>query len=241
MSEEINVLIVEDQILVAEFIASKLRTHNLNVLGIVSSGPEAIAFVSSSPPDLILMDIGLKGSIDGIVTAQTIGEKHSIPIVYLTDFTDAQTFERAKKTGPASFLTKPFNEIDLVRAIELAASNAALGKQGRQPNSDDFIFVWMNDQQGYVKVHLADILFLRADRAYCDLFTKDKRYKLSNNMNVIFNEIKHPDFVKVHRSYIVNVSKIESLVGQAVKLGSHLVPISNRNFQQFKSRMKTIT
>jgi len=240
MKEKINVLIVEDKSLVAESIAAKLRAHHFNVIGIVNAGEEAIDMVSGNETDLVLMDIELKGQMDGITAAQNIRKKLPIPIIYLTDFTDAETFERAKKTGPANFLSKPFNEVDLIRAIELAASNAALGLQpGKHADFEDTVFV-RTFNQGYIKIPVRDVLYLRADRAYCDLVTKDKTYKLSNSMSTIIEGIRHPDFMKVHRSYVINLRKIESIVGRFVIIEKERIPISREQFQQIMYHVKLL-
>jgi len=106
--EQIKVLIVEDKLLIAEDIAAKLRKHNLDVIGIHDRGEDALAGLDEGLPDLILMDINLAGELDGIETARRIQEKHVIPIIYLSDYTDSNTVNRAKQTLPANFLSKPF-------------------------------------------------------------------------------------------------------------------------------------
>src|SRR6218665_168381 len=127
--EKIKVLIVEDKLLTAEDIALRLKEHNMEVVGICTSGEQAVEEAISTKPDLILMDVELDGAMDGISAAQVISQQQSVPIIYLSDFTDSRTLDRAKKTLPANYLTKPFNEADLIRAIDLAFSNAnAKGK-----------------------------------------------------------------------------------------------------------------
>ena len=115
-----NILIVEDESIVALDIKDKLEHLGYNVLNIVSSGEKAIEEVTKIQPDLILMDIVLKGEIDGIETARQIRECFDIPIIYLTAHSDEKTLKRAKITEPFGYIIKPFVDEDLKSAIEIA-------------------------------------------------------------------------------------------------------------------------
>ncbi|MGB9977663.1 response regulator [Methanobacterium sp.] len=114
----VNILIVEDESIVALDIQDKVERLGYDVLAVVSSGENAIEEVKKSQPDLILMDIVLKGKIDGIETAGQIREHFDIPIIYLTAHSDNQTLARAKITGPFGYLVKPFVDSELRSAIE---------------------------------------------------------------------------------------------------------------------------
>jgi DNA-binding LytR/AlgR family response regulator len=213
--EKIGVLIVEDKLIIAENIASLLRKHSLEVVAMCTTGEEAIDVAITRTPDLILMDIELAGAIDGISAAQLILRERSIPIIYLTDYTDSKTLERAKKTQPANYLGKPFNEIDLIRAIDIAFNNAKHSPIAR--NNETHVFM-KKENQVYVKIGIQDILFLQADRAYCDVYTTTGIHKFSNSMNHIFEQLNHKDFVRVHRSYIVNIKRITALDGNVIRI-----------------------
>ena len=114
----INILIVEDESIVALDIKDKVERLGYNVLAVVSSGEKAIEEVKKVQPELVLMDIVLKGEIDGIETARQIREHFDIPIIYLTAHSDTQTLTRAKITGPFGYLVKPFVDSELRKAIE---------------------------------------------------------------------------------------------------------------------------
>ncbi len=114
-----DILIVEDESIVALDIMDKLERLGYNVLAIVSSGEEAVEKVAKIQPDLILMDIVLKGKIDGIEAARRIQESFNIPIIYLTAHSDEQTLKRAKITRPFGYIIKPFTDKDLQNAIEI--------------------------------------------------------------------------------------------------------------------------
>ncbi|HEX3013304.1 MAG TPA: response regulator [Methanobacterium sp.] len=114
----INILIVEDESIVALDIKDKVERLGYGVLAVVSSGEKAIEEVKKSQPNLVLMDIALKGEIDGIETARRIRSHFDIPIIYLTAHSDSQTLKRAKITGPFGYLVKPFVDSELCSVIE---------------------------------------------------------------------------------------------------------------------------
>ncbi|MDR3610008.1 MAG: response regulator [Ignavibacteriaceae bacterium] len=116
----ISILIVEDEKIVAMDIAGSLKSEGYEVSGIVASGQEAIEQVEKNPPDLILMDIRIKGEIDGIQTAEIIQDQNDIPIVYLTAYADENTLSRAKITAPYGYIIKPFDKKTAHTMIEMA-------------------------------------------------------------------------------------------------------------------------
>ncbi len=115
-----NILVVEDEGIVAEEIKSRLNHMGYTVCDIVHTGEKAIQAAENLTPDLVLMDIKIKGPIDGIETAGFIKEKMDIPIIYLTAYTDEDTLSRAKLKDPFGYIVKPFEERNLMTAIEMA-------------------------------------------------------------------------------------------------------------------------
>lgn len=117
---ETKILIVEDEAIVAEDIRNTLQGLGYTVSAVVSSGKEAITKIEEDKPDFVLMDIVLKGDMDGIETAGQIRSRFSIPVVYLTAFTDKKTIERAKLTEPFGYIVKPFEDKELHSTVEMA-------------------------------------------------------------------------------------------------------------------------
>jgi two-component system, cell cycle sensor histidine kinase and response regulator CckA len=115
-----RVLVVEDELIVAKDIQNRLNILGYTVPAIATSGKEAIEKVSELRPDLVLMDIVLKGDMDGVETAQKMREHFDIPIVYLTAYADESTLQRTKLTEPYGYILKPFEEIELRTTIEMA-------------------------------------------------------------------------------------------------------------------------
>lgn len=115
-----KIMIVEDEAIIAKDIQNRLKKLGYAVVGVVSSGEEAIHKAAETFPDLILMDIHLKGNIDGVEAARQIRNHLNVPIIYLTAYADDSTLERAKVTEASSYLLKPFKERELYTNIEIA-------------------------------------------------------------------------------------------------------------------------
>ena len=126
------VLIVEDERIVAKDLQQALRSMGHDAFSIASSANEAIAEIEKRRPDLVLMDIRIRGARDGVETADIIRKRFGIPIVYLTSHADDATIERARKTAPYGYLLKPVKVPELRAAIELAAYKANVEKQERE-------------------------------------------------------------------------------------------------------------
>lgn len=127
-----RILIVEDESIVARDIQKMLLGLNYAVVNIVSSGEAAIQAALDLRPDLVLMDIGLKGDIDGIETATRIRAHGDVPVIYLTAYSNATILERAKITEPFGYILKPFEERDLHITIEMALHKHSLEKKLKQ-------------------------------------------------------------------------------------------------------------
>ena len=115
-----KILIVEDERIIAKYIQNTLRALGYDISAIVSSGEEAIKMAGEVRPDLVLMDIVLKGDMDGIEAAEQIRNLFDIPVVYLTAYANEKLFQRAKITEPFGYILKPFEERELQIAVEIA-------------------------------------------------------------------------------------------------------------------------
>src|SRR5690606_2701708 len=115
-----NVLVVEDESIVSKDIQHSLKKLGYNVVGSSSTGEKAIELALELKPDIVLMDIMLKGELTGIEAAETIRESINIPVIYLTAYADEGTLAKAKVTEPYGYIIKPFKEIDIHTSIEMA-------------------------------------------------------------------------------------------------------------------------
>lgn len=216
----VKILVVEDEMIIAADISMFLESIGYEVTGILPRGEDALKSILQTPPNLVLMDIFLKGSMDGIETARYIYERHQIPVIFLTANADDATFERAKTTRPYAFISKPFQPSDVQRAIELALARLAEEHSGQSllhlnKNSEeayilaDRIFVRFKGKM--TKILLQDILYAEAARSYCKIFTNETEYLMSISLGKLEEKLENNNFLRIHRSYIVNLQKIDSI------------------------------
>ncbi len=116
----IRILIIEDELIIAEDMQNMLTKMEYEVVGNAMDYDEAIAFLDNEKPDLILLDVNLNGEKDGIEIAEEINKKYHIPFIFTTSYSDSATLERAKKTNPINYLVKPFKKEQLFTSIEIA-------------------------------------------------------------------------------------------------------------------------
>jgi DNA-binding LytR/AlgR family response regulator len=237
MKSNVQVIIVEDQSVIAETISSVLKRNNIDVLGVCQSGEDAIQLAAAKKPNLVLMDIHLQGALDGIAAAKLINDTAEVPIIYLSDHADSRTVTRAKQTFPASYLTKPFNEADLIRAIDIAITNA--NRDGRKHHAGQKdIFVRTKSQ--LIRLRLDEVLYLEAERSYCKIVTESGSEILSTSMNHVQEQLPDGEFIRVHRSFTVNVKKISAIDGNTLKLGAKEVTMSKDYREHLMSRINVL-
>ncbi len=214
---KLNILIVEDESIVAKDIQQSLRKLGYTVAGICSDGEDAIQSAEELRPDLILMDIMLKGEMNGIEAATQIRDKFSIPVIYLTAYADESTLNKARVAEPYGYVIKPFKEIDLHTSIEMAIykhekemdvkkERDFLYSIVENKDSKDTIFVKQNSR--LVKVKTSDIFYVEALKDYVVINTANARYTIHSTMKDIERKLPASDFIRVHRSFIVRIDKI---------------------------------
>lgn len=232
--EKINkVLIVEDEMIIAANISMQLSNLGYVVTGIIPRGEEVLEQIRHNLPDIILMDINLKGDLDGIEIATSIQKLFKIPIIFLTANADEAHFNRAKKTNPYGFISKPFKKLDLQRAIELAIiriqEEHALEKNlelnaGEPFILSDCIFVRSHDKM--IKVCINDVLYIEAERNYCKIHCKDKEHLLVMTLKDIEEKLTSQHFLRIHRSFIVNLYHIDEIATSHVVIAKKAIPLS---------------
>lgn len=132
--EDIKILVVEDESIIALNIKKKLKSFGYTVPAIVSTAEDAIKMTEITFPDLILMDVMLKGEMDGVRAIEEIRKKFDIPVIYLTAYSDDEVLERAKLTQPYGYIVKPFKANDLRTNIEIALYRHKMEKSAGKKN-----------------------------------------------------------------------------------------------------------
>lgn len=229
MTHKTRILIVEDDMIIAANISLQLSNLGYEVTGIETRGEDAINHALENHPDIILMDIQLKGKIDGVEAAKAIQKTFDIPIVYLTANSDDASFGRAKETRPYAFISKPFNKLNLERTIALVVEKInEIPTPDTEQNHlieglEDRIFIRTNGK--LVKVMLDEILYLEADRNYCHIYTKDQDYLVVNTLNLVCEKLTSRNFLRIHRSFVVNLKKLDAVADSYLEINNKVLPI----------------
>lgn len=249
MKTPIKILIVEDEMIIAANISLQLTTLGYEVIGIVPRAEEALACVKQDQPDIILMDINLKGDLDGIDTVKLIKETYDIAVIYLTANADEAHFNRAKSTHPHAFISKPFKKLDLQRAIELTVDriqqekNDDLVDNVSKSEPDPFILsncIFVRHHEKMVKVDIKDILYIEAERNYCRIYSKDREYLLVMTLKDMDEKLPSRHFLRVHRSFIINLSQIDEIATSHIVISKKAIPVSKSLKEELLKRLQTI-
>lgn len=260
MDTLIKILVVEDEMIIGATISMFLTSLGYEVTGMVPRAEEALLHVRDNPPDIILLDIQLKGKIDGIEMAKRVQETNDIPIIYLTANADEATFNRAKSTRPAAFISKPFRQLDLQRAIELTITRMAEqhspsplqdeNNHTEEHHSNDteksqqpFILkdrIFVKNREKMTKILFSDILFIEADRNYSRIFTLAKEYLLSITLKMIEEKLPANHFLRIHRSYIINLLHVDEVSDSHVMIAQKPIPLSGGLKDHLLERIQTL-
>ncbi|MEZ4773585.1 MAG: response regulator [Bacteroidia bacterium] len=241
----IKVLVVEDEMIIGAKISLLLTELGYEVMDIIPRAEEALLYLTENTPDIVLLDIQLKGRMDGIALAQIMRQTHHIPVIFLTANSDDATFQRAKETKPYAFLTKPFKKLDLQRAIELALSLMATPNVTEEKPIADFPFIlsdriFVHHKEKKVKILLDTVLYVEAERNYCRIITQTKDYLLTMPMKNLEEKLPAALFQRIHRSYIVNLRHVDEVDENTVLVGGKSLLLSKAYRKELLTRIQSI-
>jgi DNA-binding LytR/AlgR family response regulator len=248
MDRPIKIIVVIDEMIIGAKVSMYLSELGYEVTGIATRAEQALLFLHSNIPDIALLDIQLKGSMDGIELAQLIQQKYCIPLVFLTANMDDATFQRAKETRPYALLRKPFNKLDLRRSLELTISliqhrSTSIPNEARQrdenlPILSDRIFIYSEEKK--VKLLFENILYIEAERNYCRIFTHERDYLLTMPMKTLEEQLPYAIFQRIHRSYIINLSHLDAMDENMVIVGGKALLLSKSYRKDLLMRIRTV-
>lgn len=231
--KQVSVLIIEDDFLIAERIKAHLKDFGYHVVATIDNGIEAIQAFLQHKPDLVLMDIDLKGDLDGVDVAEEIKKTANTPIIYITGNESDHVFKRVKSTDPSSFIYKPIHPKMLHRNMELAILQQ---KPLERHLPDSFFF---KDEHQYLRIDINEIIYVKADGYSCHIYSANqKKMTISMSLNNFLEKANHKSLVRVHRTYAINVTTIKSVIGGEVLLESDVeVPVGKSYLVEFKKRL----
>ncbi len=244
MDQPIKILIVEDNVIIADDMQSMLEEIGYEIVDNVIVYEQAEEVLKNNEVDLVLIDIILASDKTGIDLGQHIREKYNIPFIFVTSNSDRATVENAKSVKPNGYLVKPFEQQDLYTSIEIALSNFDYNAatEGGTPgvahvesamgNSvlKDSIFV--KKQHLYYRIQFEDIQFIKADNVYLEVNTADKKFLVRSPLKDYLEKLPKHKFYRAHKSYIVNVDHIDAINSKDIMINNTLIPIS-KDFKEF--------
>ncbi len=245
MEQPIRILIVEDNVIIADDMQSMLEEIGYEIVDNVIVYEQAVEVLKTQQVDLVLIDIILASDKTGIDLGKHIREHYDIPFIFVTSNSDRATVENAKTVKPNGYLVKPFEQQDLYTSIEIALSNFIRSdKNGEAPANNlqeedvavsnsvlkDSIFV--KKQHLYYRIQFGDIQFIKADNVYLEVNTVDKKFLVRSPLKDYLEKLPKNKFYRAHKSYIVNVDHIDAINSKDIMINNNLIPIS-KEFKEF--------
>lgn len=239
--DNINVLIIEDTKAESDALVNVLNANNFNIVGIATTYKDALSMFYNNKIDIVVIDIFLNGNPDGITFAETINvvPDAARPFVFLTNSTDRKIFERAKLTQPFSFLMKPFNELEILYAIEMAVEKFYAQNDVFLSDEEDTViskeYLFIKKGKSLKKVLLKEIIYIEVEEKYCNIITEKEKFVILISLTKLLNLLDNAMFCRTHRNFIVNTEKIVEIVP-----GDNLILLSGGHKATLSDTYKTI-
>ncbi len=244
MERPIRILIVEDNVIIADDMQSMLEEIGYEIVDNVIVYEQAEEVLKTQQVDLVLIDIILASDKTGIDLGKHIRLKYDIPFIFVTSNSDRATVENAKTVKPNGYLVKPFEQQDLYTSIEIALSNFIRGSKGEGegnmasvsdvPMSNSVLkdSIFVKKQHLYYRIQFSDIQFIKADNVYLEVNTVDKKFLVRSPLKDYLEKLPKNKFYRAHKSYIVNVDHIDAINSKDIMINNNLIPIS-KDFKEF--------
>ena len=244
MENPIKILIVEDNVIIADDMQSMLEEIGYEIVDNVIVYEQAVDVLKNNEVDLVLIDIILASDKTGIDLGKHIREHYNIPFIFVTSNSDRATVENAKTVKPDGYLVKPFEQQDLYTSIEIALSNfnysrkentkEIAGNEGDAFTSNSVLkdSIFVKKQHLYYRIQFTAIQFIKADNVYLEVNTAEKKFLVRSPLKDYLEKLPKNKFYRAHKSYIVNVDHIDAINSKDIVINNNLIPIS-KDFKEF--------
>lgn len=225
-----KILIVEDEVLIAEDLSDLLRSFGISEIDMAHDKPTALNKIEVFQPDLILLDIRMESELTGIQIAEIINTQYKKPFIFITAHSDMQMLQTILKTIPAGYITKPIKKADLYANVLLVSEKLKL----QSPKQ-----IMIKDGTKNVLIDFNDLLYIESEGNYIVIHTTHKKHALRQNMDSIMAQLDNDIFYRVQRSYVVNIKKISSYSRKDLTINGIVIPISKNVIDDFENKMKS--
>ncbi|PHR71415.1 MAG: DNA-binding response regulator [Lutibacter sp.] len=236
-----RILVVEDEIIIADNICDTLNDLGYETLEPALNYTEALERIEEEKPDIAILDIQLSGSKTGIDLAKKIKEDYDFPFIFLTSNSDIATVTEVKKIMPPAYLIKPFAKEELYTSIEIALYNYS-SKTGLI-NEENLIIkdaLFVKDRGVFSKLLFQDILYLKSSHVYVEIVLKDNKTQvLRVSLNDIIKKMSKK-FIRVHRGYIINLDYLEQIDNSSLRINKEVIPIGKKYRENLLKKINLI-
>lgn len=241
---KIKILVVEDEMIIADNICDTLEDLGYDVCEPAINYTEAIATINSENPDIAILDIQLSGRKTGIDIAKKIRESYHFPFIFLTSNADSLTLNQAKEVMPPAYLIKPFSKEELYTSLEIALSNFSKYKKEESEEVVESHIIknafFIKNQGSYIKILFNDILYLKSAHVYVELFlTNNKKFLIRKSLSDVLENLD-TSFIRVHRSFVVNIKYISEIKNASVIILQNEIPIGKTHKKQLIEHINLI-
>lgn len=230
-----RIFIVEDEPLILNDLCATLEELGYEISGEASSATEALGKISDSNSELVLLDISIDGAQDGVDIAHQLNASVKLPFIFLTAFYDEATLERARATNPAGYIVKPWDDNNLKANIEIALAKRATKVPTQQEKPDSFFIKHKGDM---IAVKADDIVYAESYDNYTYVYTKTDKYLLSQTLKKIEEKLIDSGFLRVHKSYLVNLIRIDSISEGQLFLNGKVIPLGRAYKKELLDRIR---
>jgi two-component system, LytTR family, response regulator LytT len=228
MEKGSSVLIVEDEVIIAETIADILRGSGFTNIRMAESVEEALMEIDAYPPSIILTDINLGQSRTGIDLGHMLNTKYRIPFIYITSYSSAETVNKAKHTRPSAYIIKPFKQEDLLVAIELALFNSNTKYQNT--NNEQHVLM-VKEGRAITTLSFSNIMWVEAVGDYSSISVSNgKKRLIRHSMRDIEQQLNSRPFMRIHDSFLINCSYITETRNRSIVVNGCELPIG-KNYE----------
>lgn len=235
---KIQILAVEDDPIHIRNLKMFAEELNYHIIDIVDNAKQALEILKNHQPDVLLVDIKIKGDMNGIDFAQEVQKQYSLPIIFITSYVSDNFFNEAKKAKPTAYLNKPYTEKDLQHAIELAVQD---NKKIHMSTEDETSF-FVKIGNHLKRIYSTDVVFIEVVDKYCTINTANKQYHVKMSLTDLRKKLPVDQFIKVHRSFLINLKKIHKIdtVNNKIISGKHQIPISRNHKNELLQKIQII-
>lgn len=232
----LKIYIVEDESLFANQLEMIVDELGYELAGISDNSDTAKEEIEGLSPDLILMDVKINGSMNGIDLASSL--KNQTPVIFITSFGDQATFDRAKETKPYAYITKPFDAQNLQRTIELAFNSSKNNDWDHDVAFENSFFI--KNRNKLEKVNLNDVIYLEVEDRYSTVHVESgRKHVLRMSLGDVEDKLPPKEFMRIHRKYTVNLKKVKFINTQdnLVQVGEAELPISRSHKEDLLQKL----